>query len=197
MKSANSGLQQYLSELNTKKRLSLGIGLSLLCHVLVLGVASLSFVDNAEFGVSSGHGGTVEIDLLAPAQDPKQAPSLANDVMPQVAPQPATEVSGTDRITAQSNGCDVTTPGYLDNPAPAYPERARSRGQEGTVLVRASVDNTGAPTKVELQKTSGYQLLDDAAIRAVRQWRFKPAHVGPIAIESRVHIPVTFRLDED
>lgn len=84
---------------------------------------------------------------------------------------------------------------YLNNPPPAYPLAARRRGIEGRVLVRAEVLADGACNRVELKKTSGFELLDQAALEAVKKWRFVPARRGGQAITAWVEVPITFRLE--
>jgi protein TonB len=50
-----------------------------------------------------------------------------------------------------------------------YPESARRQNQQGSCLIRITVDRDGNVTDVKLMESSGYRVLDDEAIRAVRQ----------------------------
>jgi periplasmic protein TonB len=50
-----------------------------------------------------------------------------------------------------------------------YPESARIRNQQGSCLLRITVDRDGNVTDVKLMESSGYRVLDDEAMRAVRQ----------------------------
>ena len=84
---------------------------------------------------------------------------------------------------------------YLSNPRPAYPPLARRRGEEGQVLLRVLVSTTGRAAQLELQQSSGSALLDEAAQTAVRQWKFVPAQRAGVAVESRVLVPIVFRLE--
>ena len=84
---------------------------------------------------------------------------------------------------------------YLSNPRPAYPPLARRRGEEGQVLLRVLVSAAGRAAQLELQQSSGSALLDEAAQAAVRQWKFVPAQRGGVAVESRVLVPIVFRLE--
>lgn len=60
-------------------------------------------------------------------------------------------------------------------PAPDYPRRAVIEGQEGEVLVRFSVDEDGRVLAAEAVKPSPWPLLNEAAVRAIRErWRFPP-----------------------
>lgn len=80
------------------------------------------------------------------------------------------------------------------NRKPPYPEIARQRGQEGKVILLARIDRTGHLTGIDVIRSSGYLILDEAAVKAVRKWRFKPATRAGMAIEGTVAIPVDFRL---
>jgi protein TonB len=50
-----------------------------------------------------------------------------------------------------------------------YPESARRQNQQGSCLLRITVDRDGNVTDVKLMESSGYRVLDDEAMRAVRQ----------------------------
>jgi protein TonB len=84
---------------------------------------------------------------------------------------------------------------YLRNPPPRYPPAARRNGDEGTVLLRVRVAADGAAVQVELDRSSGFPLLDGAALDAVRGWRFVPARRGTLSVEDWVRVPVVFRLE--
>jgi periplasmic protein TonB len=82
-------------------------------------------------------------------------------------------------------------PRALLNPAPTYPREALARRLEGVVLVQVTVDAGGEVTQVRLARTSGVGSLDEAALTAVRQWRFLPAR-HPNTPPRRVNIPIEF-----
>ena len=60
-------------------------------------------------------------------------------------------------------------------PKPEYPDAAKQRHQHGTgvFLLRTKIA-TGVVTEVITAQSTNYALLDDAAVKALRQWRFKP-----------------------
>jgi len=70
-----------------------------------------------------------------------------------------------------------------------YPEAARRQGIEGEVLVLLLVDESGAVAAARVEASSGHTLLDDAALRAVRQLRSLPADTPRDML-----LPVSFRL---
>ena len=84
--------------------------------------------------------------------------------------------------------------GYAYNPKPKYPETARREGWEGTVLLRVLVDQDGKSKSIEINRSSGFETLDRAAMETVKVWRFHPAHYGERLVESWVKIPVVFSL---
>lgn len=86
-------------------------------------------------------------------------------------------------------------PDYAYNPQPDYPMLLREQGVGGVVWLRVWVDSDGHPGEIKLAKGSGYRLLDDAALRAVRQWRFVPAKKGAQSLASWVEFPIRFTLN--
>ncbi|EGH14302.1 TonB, partial [Pseudomonas savastanoi pv. glycinea str. race 4] len=84
--------------------------------------------------------------------------------------------------------------GYLRNPAPEYPSLARRRGWEGTVLLRVHVLASGKPGEIQIQKSSGRDQLDDAALAAVKRWSFVPAKQGDVAQDGWVSVPIDFKI---
>jgi protein TonB len=84
----------------------------------------------------------------------------------------------------------------LNNPRPNYPVAARRRGDQGTVYVKVLVTAEGLAGSVGLEKSSGHPSLDEAALAAVRAWRFVPAKQGDKAIDSPYVVPLVFRLDQ-
>jgi TonB family protein len=91
-------------------------------------------------------------------------------------------------------GANLTQPRYRETPKPNYPESARRKGREGTVLLRVLVNEEGRAKAIEINKSSGDDALDRAAREAVQGWRFIPARHGEKVVESWIRIPVDFRL---
>lgn len=84
---------------------------------------------------------------------------------------------------------------YRSNPRPIYPPEARRNRQEGEVLLNVEVSAEGRPTDVSLKRTSGYPLLDQAAIEVVRQrWAFEPATAAGSRMTAHVEVPIRFQL---
>ena len=72
-------------------------------------------------------------------------------------------------------------------PRPAYPYEARDKHQTGRGIVFVNVDSsTGVVTSAQMLKSTGHKILDDSALEAFRQWRFKTGGVR------KVRIPINF-----
>lgn len=87
-----------------------------------------------------------------------------------------------------------TAPAYLNNPKPVPPNRSIELGESGLVELNVLVDSNGHPQEVKLARSSGFWRLDEAALKAVEQWRFVPASRGGKPETSRVTVPLRFRL---
>ena len=84
---------------------------------------------------------------------------------------------------------------YGTNPLPPYPLVARRLGKEGVVLLEVLVAPDGRAADVRMIRSSGFAPLDESAVTTVRErWRFVPARRDGVAVESRVTVPIRFRL---
>lgn len=124
-------------------------------------------------------------DLMVPAPEimpeiPIEAAPVIEAAPAQTAPQavggPLQELKATQRIE------------------PAYPAVSRRLGEEGVVQLRVLVDTQGRPQQVAVDRGSGHTRLDQAAIAAVKRWRFQPAMSGSGPVESWSRVNITFRL---
>jgi protein TonB len=69
-------------------------------------------------------------------------------------------------------------------------------GWQGKVMLKVQVSVEGASDFVEIAHSSGYDILDESAIDAIKQWRFTPAKRAETPIASSVIVPVIFTLDD-
>ena len=99
-----------------------------------------------------------------------------------------------DRTIAPAQSSERAQPDYRRNPKPAYPLAARRRRQEGLVLLSVKVSEEGIAARVTLKQSSGFRLLDEAALETVRDWEFEPARIGEFAVESEIEVPVRFQM---
>lgn len=131
--------------------------------------------------------------LAVPATE---APA-ASFTVPAVPPTPPVTASPP---AATASAPPATTPpqfgaAYLSNPPPDYPLSARRRQLQGTTYLEVHVGRDGHPQSVSVGRSSGYPVLDDAAVSAVRGWTFVPARRGNEVVEGVVEVPIRFRLE--
>ena len=87
--------------------------------------------------------------------------------------------------------------GYLNNPAPPYPQRSVACQEQGTVTLTVRVEANGRPSEVKVVKSSGYPRLDASAYRTVRdKYRFIPRTQEGVAISSVYTFSIQFRLPD-
>jgi TonB family protein len=80
------------------------------------------------------------------------------------------------------------------NPKPVYPRLAIKRRLQGDVILTVNIQPTGTISKVTLKRSSGFKLLDSAAINAVRHWRYEPLPETAMPESRSDDIPINFRL---
>jgi periplasmic protein TonB len=130
-------------------------------------------------------------DVVMPEVDIQLQPLPANAITTSVArseipPSPAH--SGEPIVQARFDA------DYLNNPAPAYPPVSKRLRERGTVVLKVLVRPDGGSDSVLVHSTSGSRRLDDAAVEAVKRWRFVPAKRGIETVASWVLVPVVFTL---
>ena len=95
---------------------------------------------------------------------------------------------------AQEYDSTLAYPNYNLNPKPKYPRAARKRGYEGEVKLKVFVLADGRVGEIEVIRPSGYQILDESALEAVKDWVFIPGKENGKEISSWVTVPITFQL---
>lgn len=99
-----------------------------------------------------------------------------------------------EKVDDKSSIVRMATPLYHLNPPPKYPQRAKKRGYQGTVLLNVLVEIDGTVSNLNIFQTSGYSMLDRAAKNSVRKWIFSPGKKGAKEVEMWVRVPVRFQL---
>jgi len=95
---------------------------------------------------------------------------------------------------ARVAGGGFARPDYGANSPPKYPPLAREKGYEGTVYLRALIERDGRVGNLSIDRSSGYEILDRAAVDSVREWAFLPAQKDGKPVASWVLLPVKFVL---
>ena len=83
-------------------------------------------------------------------------------------------------------------PRPLSQTPPVYPERARKKGISGDVLLSLLIDATGSVGEVRVVESSPAGVFDEAAVSAVKRWRFQPAMYEGRPVAIRVTLPLSF-----
>ena len=153
----------------------------------------------------------VEPPKATPKPEPAKPPAPPKPKVP-VARPAAKPVAATPAATAPTtNGSPGTQlsaaaplssaivwegkPRYRVPPRPpTYPGRAVELDQQGEALVRVRLDPDGTAAEIVLWRSSGFGLLDRAALAAVRGWHFLPAQRNGHPVAAWVEIPVRFHL---
>ncbi|MGH9769695.1 MAG: energy transducer TonB [Blastocatellia bacterium] len=88
---------------------------------------------------------------------------------------------------------DILQGNAIKKVQPAYPLTAKAAGAEGAVQVQVNISETGEV--FEATVVSGHPLLRDAALKAARQWLFKPTEVGGRAVKTQGILTFNFTLE--
>ncbi|MBW1731710.1 MAG: energy transducer TonB [Deltaproteobacteria bacterium] len=96
--------------------------------------------------------------------------------------------------TAPTESIVEARPEYLKNPPPFYPMIAKRRGYEGTVILEILVTKEGKVGDLRVFQSSGYRVLDKAAMRSVKGWSFEPGRRGDKRVDMWVKVPIRFVL---
>jgi protein TonB len=155
--------------------------------------------------------GPLETPGLSPPPESKEASLVSpGEISPATSPESesagrldgSSGRSGSGQQFAGPGPQTASLPGFVESRPPAYghrqdpeyPELARRRGYQGTTLLRVRVLEDGHVAAVQIKESSGYQILDGTATKAVWTWQFAPALADGRPVPSWVLVPVTFRL---
>lgn len=149
------------------------------------GLAALEAPGGKDSGTGTGSGGSKRS-----AQELVQGLGLGE-------PLPALPSYGESLSTSPSKavGDLIARPDYSANPKPPYPRIARENRYEGTVFLKVWVLENGKVGTLKIERSSGYDVLDKAALEAVKGWTFLPAKKNGVPMAAWVVIPIRFQLD--
>ena len=105
----------------------------------------------------------------------KKAPAAPKEVKKVAAPAPAPKI-----------------PALVSKVEPTYPEEAKKQGIEGDVVVKVTIDEQGNVTNAEIVKSPN-ELLNDAALGAVKQWKYEAPKEGEL---TTFEATVSFKLEK-
>ena len=111
--------------------------------------------------------------------------------------QSKTSETGADRVGGKSgpsdSKADFSPPTVLIRVEPQYSEEARKAQRQGTVIVEVTVRQNGTVEIGRVVRGLGFG-LDERAIQALQQWRFKPGMLNGVPVDVSVEVEVNFNL---
>lgn len=141
------------------------------------------------------------VELATPSAPPAApaavAPAAAPPAPPQVTlPAPAAPVQSATAPQVQARRqLPTSAVRYLAPPPAEVPRASRRAGESGTVWLKVVVSPQGLPVQVSLHRSSGFARLDEQALWAMRQARFKPSLEDGNAVEVEVLAPIEYPAD--
>jgi TonB family protein len=124
--------------------------------------------------------------------------SLAlNDTAPNApeAGQLANSETKPPRRTALRVGDAIQQSKLISKVEPIYPREAKAERLEGTVVLQVTVNEEGLVSGI-IASPGNYQILEDAAIEAVRQWKYSPTLLNGEPVPVFATVTVVFRLGD-
>jgi periplasmic protein TonB len=137
-----------------------------------------------------------------PVAKPEPVREVAQEPVQQAAPTPPTPPAAPpvqQAAPAPEAPAPVTPPrtdaAHLNNPAPQYPALSRRLGEQGRVMLDVYILPDGSVGEIKLNRSSGFPRLDNAALQAVKTWKYVPAKRGDKPIPFWYVQPVSFVLN--
>ncbi|TDI97628.1 MAG: energy transducer TonB [Caldithrix sp.] len=203
------------NRIDYRKRLKLGvIGALVFCHVAFFVARKFEFIPEIKQDNRLEQAGLIVLNIKPPPpkpkpQDPPPLPPEPVVAKKKVLPRPGPIVEVADSVEEVPELAAATSPapiqsvpftprdkepeligGFTLN----YPDWARKVGMGGTAYVYARINIDGIVTEVMIFKSSGYEILDEAALRTVQPSRWQPALQGDEPVSVWVMVPVKFLL---
>jgi len=93
-------------------------------------------------------------------------------------------------------GGNVMAANLITKVTPVYPPDMKAQGLEGTVVLQTVISKEGAPLSLNSQSSDVNRAFVDAAIDAVKQWRYKPTLLNGEPVEVITTITINFTLSQ-
>lgn len=136
---------------------------------------------------------TTSMVSAPPAAPPPTEPGVAARQDPVSVQAPRSDPPAAVPAQPQASPADFKRTRFVP---PAYPPQALARRQEGEVRVRITVDTTGRVVDASVDSATPAGVFDQAALNAVRKWRFEPIVKGGRPIEASVVTTIRFKPEE-
>lgn len=149
------------------------------------------------------HQSAPKVTRAAPSPMPKaaqpQAPAVPTNTAAQSPTAEATPTTAPAQTGRTPGAAALTLPSSeahgLSNPKPAYPRQSRRLNEQGQVVIRVFVAADGSPQQGEIKTSSGFDRLDQEALRTVMRWRFAPGQRFGVPEAMWFNVPVNFVLE--
>jgi protein TonB len=134
----------------------------------------------------------IKPEMETPTVDPPPIEDTIPEIeVPVDEPAPAAITAQTSP-TPPAETSDMKVTNRVD---PIDPPASRRAGEEGTGIFRVLDDANGRPLDVQVLRSSGFPRLDEAAVAAIRKWRFQAAVNNGQAVQSWTRVQVQFKLE--
>ena len=151
----------------------------------------------------------VVLDKPKPIDLPKPVPMLVAEatvtkvseyVAPPPPPEPIVETSPISDAVPSLLPASVTLTSELSlacpqRTLPHYPATSRRKGEQGRVVLRVMLDETGRITAVKVKESSGYPRLDEAGVAVIKDWQCNAATRDGVAVRAEALQPFDFILN--
>lgn len=158
-------------------------------------VGSGGYSETLPTATNFNRGHLVETPVLQRATDQRSEPSSMSAETTRVPQATARQHSPPSSANPQVAGLDRSVPpDFSANQKPTFPAEAIRLRLEGDVLLEVRISATGQVVQVKVVRSSGHQVLDQAAVEAVKKWSGKPASLSGVPVETVEFLPIEFRL---
>ena len=204
-------MKDYASQQRSPSKHLLGFGSVILLHILILwaihaGLAQ-KFVKVIKGPVEAQLIEDAKPDIPPPPPPPPQQKAPPPEFVPPV-DIPVSATAGANAIAAVSNTpapqppppvANVRTPAVINAAQncqkPEYPSASRRNEEEGTVQLRFLIGTNGQVIESQVEKSSGFARLDEAARSALSKCQFKPGTLNGAPEQSWASMKYTWRLE--
>ncbi len=136
----------------------------------------------------------IEIPVVPAVDTPPPVAATTVPPAPTLQPEPRPAPPAASVTPATGDSAPLVDANAAGNAKPLYPRASKALGEQGVVMLEVFVTTDGTVGDIRIGRSSGYERLDESALRAVRQWHFVPAHQGGKQVAMWYKQPITFDL---
>jgi TonB family protein len=155
--------------------------------------AILDDIQKMKFSAAGGQRAFQIAESIMPTTEAQTGSNVSSEPTPGTSPAPRVPATPSPP-SGVGTFPDVKSITYIRRPQPAYPASAKANQEEGTVVLRALIDELGRVRTVFITKSSGVPALDLAAKKAMENVLYNPYILNGKATPVFVSVPITFKL---